>query len=73
MPANDFVHRRDTENGFSLLEMLIALGILMAVFGFIATGTMQLQHRANMEATKVDLTQEARSFMDQVSCDIRQT
>jgi type II secretory pathway pseudopilin PulG len=72
MRAFDLVHKGD-EHGFSLLEMLVALGILMAVFGFVATGTMQLQHRANMEASKVDLTQEARSFLDQVSRDIRQT
>lgn len=60
------------ERGFSMLEMMIVVVILTAIFGAIAAGTVQLQKRSDLEANRVDRVQEARSFMEQVARDIHQ-
>jgi prepilin-type N-terminal cleavage/methylation domain-containing protein len=62
--------RRD--RGFSLMEMMIVLAILSIVSGVIVQGITDTQARNVVEATKTDLTQESRQFMDQVVSDIHQ-
>jgi hypothetical protein len=51
---------------------MLVVAIMTAVFGIVATGTIRLQRRADVEANRVDRVQEARSFMEQVSRDIHQ-
>jgi prepilin-type N-terminal cleavage/methylation domain-containing protein len=59
--------------GFSLIELMVSLAILTTVAGVAVQGLMKLQQRNTMEATKVDLTQESREFMDQIVSDIHQS
>jgi prepilin-type N-terminal cleavage/methylation domain-containing protein len=58
--------------GFSLIELMISVVIMTTVIGVAVEGLMKLEQRNTMEATKVDLTQESREFMDQIVSDIHQ-
>jgi Tfp pilus assembly protein PilW len=59
-------------SGFSLIEVMIVLLLMMilmaSIFGMINTSTQ----RSSTEQTKLDMFQEAREFMDQMSRDMRQ-
>jgi prepilin-type N-terminal cleavage/methylation domain-containing protein len=59
-------------SGFTLLEMMVTIAILSIVFGVVANGIVQVQQRNTVEINKVDLTQETRQFMDQITNDIHQ-
>ena len=56
--------------GFSLLEMVVALAILLIVLGVVFRGVSELQQRNSAESSKVDTMQEARDFVDQMVRDI---
>jgi type II secretory pathway pseudopilin PulG len=56
--------------GFSLLEFMLVMAILMTVIAIVVSGAIQLQKRNSSDITKVDLTQEARQFMDQTVKDL---
>lgn len=58
--------------GFTLLELMVTIAILSIVFGVVADGIVQVQQRNTVEENKVDLTQETRQFMDQITNDIHQ-
>jgi len=58
--------------GFSLLELMVSLAILGLVLGVVVQGIVTVQQRNLVEITKVDLSQEARQFMDQITNDIHQ-
>jgi prepilin-type N-terminal cleavage/methylation domain-containing protein len=60
------------QRGFSLLELLIAMALLAVVVGAIAVQIGTAHQRAAFERTQLDLFQEAREFMDQMSRDLRQ-
>jgi prepilin-type N-terminal cleavage/methylation domain-containing protein len=64
--------RERSQCGFSLLELLIAIVILSIVVAVIVSGVTQLQKSNTNQAVNVDLTQEARQFMDQVVLDLHQ-
>src|SRR5207237_366761 len=63
---------RSAVSGFSLMEVLIVLVVLLtltaSIFQMINTSTQ----RSSTEQTKLDMFQEAREFMDQMSRDLRQ-
>lgn len=59
-----------TTRGFSLLEMLITITLLVAVFGVVVEGVVKMQQRNFAEGSKVDATQETRDFVDQMVRDI---
>jgi prepilin-type N-terminal cleavage/methylation domain-containing protein len=61
------------QHGFTLLELMVSMGILTVVSGVIVESLMKLQQRNTMETVKVDLTQESRQFMDQIVSDIHQS
>jgi prepilin-type N-terminal cleavage/methylation domain-containing protein len=61
------------QHGFTLLELIVSMGILTVVSGVIVESLMKLQQRNTMETVKVDLTQESRQFMDQIVSDIHQS
>jgi type II secretory pathway pseudopilin PulG len=56
--------------GFSLLEMMAAFGILMIVIGVAVRGMIMMQTRSFAETSKVDMVQETRDFVDQMVRDI---
>jgi prepilin-type N-terminal cleavage/methylation domain-containing protein len=63
---------RTKQAGFSLLEMMMVLGILSLVMGVTMTAINDVQKRARVEEAKVDLNQESREFVEQVVRDLHQ-
>ena len=59
-------------SGFSLLELMIVLIILLSISAAIFQTINLTTQRSSAEQTKVDMFQEAREFMDQMSRDLRQ-
>lgn len=56
--------------GFSLIEMVIALGMMVVVLGVVVEGIAQMMRRNSAESSKVDTVQVTRDFIDQVVRDI---
>jgi len=65
--------RRGREQGFTLIELMISVGILTVVVGVVVEGLTKLMQRNTIETAKVDLTQQSREFMDQIVNDIHQS
>ncbi len=63
---------RRSQQGFSLIELLTVLVILTLVMGAIFSQLIQVQQRYQVEQTKLDMFQESREFMDQMSRDLHQ-
>jgi len=63
---------RNRQNGFSLLELLVAVLILGIVTSGIFTQIDLTQQRAFSEQVKLDNFQEARDFVDQFFRDVNQ-
>jgi prepilin-type N-terminal cleavage/methylation domain-containing protein len=56
--------------GFTLIEMLISLAILVTVTGVVFEQIKVMQSKANSEAVNVDLNQQSRDFLDQTVRDL---
>ena len=67
-------NRRSAETlqarGFSLLEMLITIVLLLIVFGVVVEGMVKMQQRNFAEGARVDAVQETRDFVDQMVRDV---
>src|ERR1051326_6836193 len=59
--------------GFSVVEFVIVVAVLMIVIGAIFKMMTVSSQRSSVEEAKLDMFQEAREFMDQMSRDLRQT
>src|SRR5712691_4342123 len=66
------IRRVDDLSGFSLIELMITLTIVLMIAGAIFQTINMTTQRSSAEQTKVDMFQEAREFMDQMSRDLRQ-
>ena len=62
---------RDTR-GFSLLELMLVIVVLLTVSGVIMRGIIEMQHRNTAETSKVDTVQQTRDFIDQMVRDVHQ-
>ncbi|HSZ20561.1 MAG TPA: type II secretion system protein [Candidatus Acidoferrum sp.] len=60
------------QSGFTMLELMLTLTILSIVLAVVIDGISMMQKRNAVEVSKVDLTQSAREFMDQIVNDIHQ-
>ena len=60
------------QSGMSLIEVMIVLLMTSIITGAIFTQITQVQRRAGTEQVKLDLFQETRDFMDQISRDLHQ-
>jgi len=60
-----------SQAGFSLLELLIVCALLTIIMGAIFAQINQAQQNSAAEQMKLDLFQESREFMDQMSRDLR--
>jgi len=63
--------RNSPSSGFSLIEVMIALIILLIVSAAVFQVLNLATERSSTEQTKLDMFQEAREFMDQMSRDLR--
>lgn len=72
MSLNIFMPGRSkrSSGGFSLVEMLVAVAILMIVVAVAIEAMVQMQRRNSAESSKVDTVQETRDFVDQMVRDI---
>jgi prepilin-type N-terminal cleavage/methylation domain-containing protein len=63
--------KHSKSSGFSLIEMLIVVVILLVISGAIFNVLSLSTERSSAEQTKLDMFQGAREFMDQMSRDLR--
>jgi len=63
---------RKGQLGFSLIELMVVLLVVTILGGVIFSQINTVQQSANNEDQKLDLFQEAREFMDQMSRDLHQ-
>jgi len=56
--------------GYTLLELLISLAILVTVTGAVFEHINAMQKKANSAAMKLDMNQQAREFLDQTVRDL---
>jgi len=61
-----------SQEGFSLIELVIVCGILSIVLWAVFDGVNVATQRSQAEITKVDLTQEGREFIDEFERDLHQ-
>ncbi len=61
-----------SQEGFSLLELVIVCAILSIVMGSVFNGIALTTQRSEAEQTKVGLTQEGREFVDEFERDLHQ-
>lgn len=61
------------QEGFSLIEMMVAVAVLTVIMGVVFSSINRAQQTSSSEQAKLDLTQQAREFMDQLSRDLRST
>ena len=59
-------------SGFSLIELMVVLVVVLAISAVILQVISLVGARSAGEQAKVDIFQEAREFMDQMSRDLRQ-
>jgi prepilin-type N-terminal cleavage/methylation domain-containing protein len=63
--------KNSSASGFSLIELMIALIIFLIVSGAVFRVMSLATERSSTEQAKLDMFQEAREFMDQMSRDLR--
>jgi len=64
-------NNRRSAAGFSLLELMIVLIILLSISGAVFQIINLSAERSSTEQTKLDMFQEGREFMDQMTRDLR--
>src|SRR5882672_1508045 len=62
--------RRSASAGFTLVEVLVSMLILVTVTSAVFEQINQMRKKSSSEAMKVDLSQEAREFVDQTVRDL---
>ena len=64
--------RRQHENGFTLIETMVTVAVLLVVLGIVFSYIGRLQRVYKTEETKVDATQEARTVLDSLERELHQ-
>src|SRR2546429_3459381 len=64
--------RRHDETGFTLIETLVTVGVLVVVLGIVFSYIGRLQRVYKSEETKVDATQETRTVLDSMERELHQ-
>lgn len=62
--------KRNVQAGFSLLELVISILVLVIVMGAIFKQVDNVQKTTSTESVKLDLTEQNRQFVDQFSRDV---
>jgi prepilin-type N-terminal cleavage/methylation domain-containing protein len=63
---------RRSERGFTMIELLIVAAILLIIMAPIFRSIQQMTKRNQAEQVKVDLSQQAREFVDEFERDLHQ-
>jgi prepilin-type N-terminal cleavage/methylation domain-containing protein len=61
-----------TARGFSLIELLVVMAILMLVLGTVFTYIATMQRRYTQEEERTDMFQQAREALDQMARDLHE-
>lgn len=61
---------REAEAGFSMIEMLVVLLVITIIMGTVFKAINLAQQTSSSQQAKLDLTQQAREFMDQLTRDL---
>jgi len=64
--------QKNAERGFSLIELLVVCLVLVIVLGGVFRIINHVMQRSQVEQVKVDLTQQAREFVDEFERDVHQ-
>jgi type II secretory pathway pseudopilin PulG len=64
--------RGHDETGFTLIETIVTLGVLVVVLGIVFSYIGRLQRVYKAEETKVDATQESRTLLDSLQRELHQ-
>jgi prepilin-type N-terminal cleavage/methylation domain-containing protein len=65
-------HKDERQTGFSLIELMVAILIMMVIMGAVFSQMDNVQKRSRSEQVKLDMFQTAREFIDQMVRDIHQ-
>jgi len=63
--------RSKAESGFSLIEMMVVVLVLTVIMGSVFKSINLTQRTSRSQQIRLDLTQQAREFVDQISGDLR--
>lgn len=63
--------RSKNQGGFSLIEMMVVILVLSIIMGAVFKSIYQTQKVSSSEQIKLDNTQQAREFIDQITSDLR--
>lgn len=64
--------QKNAERGFSLIELMVVCLVLVIVLGGVFRIINHVMQRSQVEQVKVDLTQQAREFVDEFERDVHQ-
>lgn len=65
------VRGTEKQRGFSLIEMLVVTAVITIIMGSVFQSINITQQKSQSEQIKLDLTQQAREFIDQLTRDLR--
>src|SRR6185369_5463733 len=65
------LQRCNKQGGFSLIEMMVVMLVLSVIMGAVFLSINQAQKVSTSEQGKLDNTQQAREFIDQITSDLR--
>ncbi|HTM38836.1 MAG TPA: type II secretion system protein [Terriglobales bacterium] len=65
------LQRCNKQGGFSLIEMMVVILVLSVIMGAVFLSINQAQKVSTSEQGKLDNTQQAREFIDQITSDLR--
>ena len=66
------VQQKIRQQGFSLLELMISMAVMLVILGAAFRYVAVATRRSAAEETKMDLTQQAREFVDEFERDLHQ-
>jgi len=63
--------RTPAQGGFSLIEMLVVVAVITVIMASVLRSIDLTQKTSSSEQVKLDATQQAREFVDQITTDLR--
>jgi prepilin-type N-terminal cleavage/methylation domain-containing protein len=72
-PEGSRTSRFPMQDGFSLIETMIVVAVITVIMAAVFKSINITQQTSSSQQVKLDLTQQAREFMDQLTRDLRST